>query len=59
MEIHDIELGMELKSREKKNLFGCENIDTENKTVEGRMIRKGGELGKRVIKDTSENIIFV
>lgn len=58
MKIYDIELGMELKSRDKKNPFLCEGIDVENETVTGRMICKGGILGKRLMKDTVANIHF-
>ncbi|VFQ47379.1 hypothetical protein MSL71_50790 [Desulfoluna butyratoxydans] len=58
MDIQSIELGMELKARNKQSLFVCEKINDEKKTVEGRMIRKGGELGKRIMKETAENILF-
>ena len=54
MEIQKIKLGMELKPLKKKNSFICEKIEGDR--VQGRMIKKDGTIGKRVMKDEAQNI---
>lgn len=58
MNANKLELGQELWSSKKKHAFVCDWFNRSLGIVEGRMIRKDGTIGKRVLKDRIKNINY-